>query len=171
MSAPTFTTLLPLPDDTDRLGAALADALTAESARIHAAQAGLALRLEGDLGAGKTSLIRAMLRRLGWEGAVKSPTFTLLETYSAGGLTVNHFDFYRFETPEEFEDAGFGDLYAPGAVCASEWTSRAEPCAPAADLVVSLAVEGYGRAAHIEARTELGAALLREWESRWTAAA
>ena len=101
------------------------------------------MRLEGDLGAGKTSLVRAMLRRLGWTGAVKSPTFTLLETYEAGGLKVNHFDFYRFETPEEFEDAGFADLYAAGAVCASEWSSKAAPFVPAADLTVSLAVEGY----------------------------
>ena len=136
MSTPSlFTVELPLPDDTDRLGAALADVLIALRPQIDAAESGLAMRLEGDLGAGKTSLVRAMLRRLGWTGTVKSPTFTLLETYEAGGLKVNHFDFYRFETPEEFEDAGFADLYAAGAVCASEWSSKAAPFVPAADLL------------------------------------
>mgnify|MGYP000231869328 CR=1 FL=1 len=75
MSTPSlFTVELPLPDDTDRLGAALADVLIALRPQIDAAESGLAMRLEGDLGAGKTSLVRAMLRRLGWTGAVKSPT-------------------------------------------------------------------------------------------------
>ncbi|WP_418859946.1 tRNA (adenosine(37)-N6)-threonylcarbamoyltransferase complex ATPase subunit type 1 TsaE [Sutterella wadsworthensis] len=78
MSTPSlFTVELPLPDDTDRLGAALADVLIALRPQIDASESGLAMRLEGDLGAGKTSLVRAMLRRLGWTGAVKSPTFTL----------------------------------------------------------------------------------------------
>ena len=119
------------------------------------------MRLEGDLGAGKTSLVRAMLRRLGWTGAVKSPTFTLLETYEAGGLKVNHFD---------FEDAGFADLYAAGAVCASEWSSKAAPFVPAADLTVSLAVEGYGRAVQVEAHSNLGHEILRRWEAQWNGA-
>lgn len=82
MSTPSlFTVELPLPDDTDRLGAALADVLIALRPQIDAAESGLAMRLEGDLGAGKTSLVRAMLRRLGWTGAVKSPTL-----YAAGNL-------------------------------------------------------------------------------------
>ena len=171
MSTPSlFTVELPLPDDTDRLGAALADVLIALRPQIDAAESGLAMRLEGDLGAGKISLVRAMLRRLGWTGAVKSPTFTLLETYEAGGLKVNHFDFYRFETPEEFEDAGFADLYAAGTVCASEWSSKAAPFVPAADLTVSLAVEGYGRAVQVEAHSNLGHEILRRWEAQWNGA-
>ena len=171
MSTPSlFTVELPLPDDTDRLGAALADVLIALRPQIDAAESGLAMRLEGDLGAGKTSLVRAMLRRLGWTGAVKSPTFTLLETYEAGGLKANHFDFYRFETAEEFEDAGFADLYAAGAVCASEWSSKAAPFVPAADLTVSLAVEGYGRAVQVEAHSNLGHEILRRWEAQWNGA-
>lgn len=157
-----------MPEDTDRLGAALAAALVEQSEAIRAA--GAALRLEGDLGAGKTSLVRAALRALGWAGAVKSPTFTLLESYEAGGLTLHHFDFYRFETPEEFEDAGFQDLYAAGAVCLSEWSVKAEPCLPSADLTVSLSVAGFGRRAEIRAESALGAELLRSWEARWTGA-
>lgn len=164
-----FTAELPLPEDTDRLGSALAGALLASQEAVRTS--GAALRLEGDLGAGKTSLIRAMLRALGWKGAVKSPTFTLLESYEASGLTVHHFDFYRFETPEEFEDAGFQDLYAAGAVCASEWSIKAEPCLPPADLTVSLSPEGFGRRAVISAETELGQTILASWEARWTAAA
>lgn len=107
MSTPSlFTVELPLPDDTDRLGAALADVLIALRPQIDAAESGLAMRLEGDLGAGKTSLVRAMLRRLGWTGAVKSPTFTLLETYEAGGLKVNHFDFTALKQPKNSKMRG-----------------------------------------------------------------
>ena len=102
MASLTFEASLPHPDDTDKLGARLADAVSKEAGAV--AGHGLAVRLEGNLGAGKTSLVRAMLRRLGFAGPVKSPTFSLVETYPVAGLTLNHFDFYRFEEPEEFED-------------------------------------------------------------------
>ena len=171
MSTPSlFTVELPLPDDTDRLGAALADVLIALRPQIDAAESGLAMRLEGDLGAGKTSLVRAMLRRLGWTGAVKSPTFTLLETYEAGGLKVNHFDFYRFETPEEFEDAGFADLYAAGAVCASEWSSKAAPFVPAADPDRVPGRRRLRTRCTGEAHSNLGHEILRRWEAQWNGA-
>lgn len=162
----SFAAALPHPDDTDRLGAALAKAALA--CRDAIASEGLALRLEGNLGAGKTSLVRAMLRALGWQGPVKSPTFSLLETYSAGGIAVNHFDFYRFETPEEFEDAGFRDLYGAGALCASEWSEKAEPFLPPADAVVALSPDGLGRRMKAEALTPAGEMLLAAMESAWT---
>lgn len=162
----SFDAALPHPDDTDRLGAALAQGALA--CREAIAADGLALRLEGNLGAGKTSLIRAMLRALGWQGPVKSPTFSLLETYRANGIAVNHFDFYRFEAPEEFDDAGFRDLYGAGALCASEWSCKAEPYLPPADLVVSLAPEGLGRRVHAEAMSASGKALLDAMEAAWT---
>lgn len=150
---------LPTPEDTDRLGAAFGVALARRADAIRAV--GLAVRLEGDLGAGKTSLVRALLRALGWTGAVKSPTFSLLETYEvATGFTVNHFDFYRFETPEEFDDAGFEECFGPGSVVFSEWSIKAEPRLPAADLVVRLAESGYGRAVRLEAASTEGTALL-----------
>lgn len=166
---PHFEASLPTPDDTDRLGAAAAEALLASRDSI--VEHGFALRLEGNLGAGKTSFMRALLRTLGWQGAVKSPTFTLLETYEVAGVAVNHFDFYRFEEPTEFEDAGFRDMYCAGAFCASEWSERAQPYLPAADLVVSLVQEGLGRRVCIDAETPSGAAFLALMSAQWNAAA
>ena len=154
----TFEASLPHPDDTDKLGARLADAVSKEGGAV--AGHGLAVRLEGNLGAGKTSLVRAMLRRLGFAGPVKSPTFSLVETYPVAGLTLNHFDFYRFEEPEEFEDAGFRDLFGPGFVSATEWTEKASPYVPDADLVIELALEGLGRRAVLKGLTPLGEALV-----------
>ena len=149
---------LPGPGDTDRLGAALAAAIAAQKEGI--AEKGLAIRLEGDLGAGKTSLVRSLLRASGFEGPVKSPTFSLLETYPLFGLTLNHFDFYRFEDPEEFEDAGFRDAFGPGQVAATEWTARALPFVPDADVRITLSAESRGRRASLEALSPLGSAVL-----------
>lgn len=145
---------LPHPDDTDRLGSDLSAAV-----RLVRPEA-LAFRLEGDLGAGKTSLVRAMLRAWGWSGPVKSPTFALLESYPIDGLEFHHFDFYRFEYPEEFEDAGFREMFGPGRICATEWSERALPYLPPADLTVRLTHEGLGRRAELEAHTDTGAAIL-----------
>ena len=142
---------LPHPDDTDRLGSDLAVRLVRPE--------GLALRLEGDLGAGKTSLVRAMLRTWGWTGPVKSPTFALLESYPVDGYDFHHFDFYRFEYPEEFDEAGFREMFGPGRICATEWSARAEPYLPAADLIVRLSHEGLGRRAEVEALTDAGRAV------------
>ena len=158
MPESTAVYTLPGPGDTDRLGAALAAAIASEKAGI--AEKGLAMRLEGDLGAGKTSLVRALLRATGFEGPVKSPTFSLLETYPLFGLTLNHFDFYRFEDPEEFEDAGFRDAFGPGQVTATEWTAKAMPFVPDADIRVTLTAEGTGRRALVEALSPLGSAVL-----------
>ncbi len=144
---------LPHPDDTNRLGSDLAAAV-----RLVRPE-GLALRLEGDLGAGKTSLVRAMLRTWGWTGPVKSPTFALLESYPVDGYDFHHFDFYRFEYPEEFDEAGFREMFGPGRICATEWSARAEPYLPAADLIVRLSHEGLGRRAEVEALTDAGRAV------------
>ena len=105
-------------------------------------------------------------RSLGWQGAVKSPTFTLLETYPLEGFTLNHFDFYRFETPEEFDDAGFGEEFGPGRVCCTEWSGRAEPFLPPADLTLALAHEGAGRRAALSAASPLGEEILRTMTER-----
>jgi tRNA threonylcarbamoyladenosine biosynthesis protein TsaE len=158
MAPITFEASLPHPDDTDKLGARLADAVSNEAACV--TDHGLAIRLQGNLGAGKTSLVRAMLRRFGFAGAVKSPTFSLVETYPIGALTLNHFDFYRFEEPEEFEDAGFRDLFGPGFICATEWTEKAAPYVPEADLIVELELEGLGRHAVLKACTPLGESIV-----------
>lgn len=150
----SFTVALPDEEFTDRLGAALAKALLQKKQEILAE--GLVINLVGDLGAGKTYLMRSMLRALGFQGRVKSPTFSLLESYTAQGMTINHFDFYRFEEPTEFDEAGFRENYGPGKIAASEWTSKAEPFAPAADLLICLKTQGDGRSCEFEAKNDLG---------------
>ncbi|GBG00977.1 bifunctional alanine racemase/tRNA (adenosine(37)-N6)-threonylcarbamoyltransferase complex ATPase subunit type 1 TsaE [Azospira sp. I13] len=118
-----------LPDEaaTQALGAALAQV----------AGAGLVIYLEGDLGAGKTTLVRALLRALGHTGPVKSPTYTLVEVYKLSSLYLYHFDFYRFESPEEFVDAGLDDYFRQGALCLVEWPDKAAGFVPKPDLVLS----------------------------------
>ena len=152
---------LPTAEDTDRLGAALACALDQNRSAI--VRSGFNIRLEGNLGAGKTSLTRATLRSLGVTGRIKSPTFTLLETYPLdGGLEVFHFDFYRFESPEEFLDAGFRDNFAPGHITFVEWSEKAAPYLPQADLEISLRVQNLSREATLKAFTPLGRTILAE---------
>ena len=92
--------------------------------------------LDGDLGAGKTTLVRAMLRALAYDGPVKSPTYTLVEVYVVSSIYWYHFDFYRFSEPEEFEDAGLGEYFRSDAVCLVEWPNNAAAFVPRADLVL-----------------------------------
>ena len=129
---------------TSELGARLARAL--DSVKSEILEKGLNIKLVGDLGAGKTYLMRSALRALGFEGRVKSPTFSLLETYKVDG----------FEDPVEFEEAGFRENYGPGRVVASEWTSKAEPFVPQPDLTITLKNEGDGRVCDISADSALG---------------
>lgn len=160
---------LPHADDTDRFGAQLAAALL--SHRDQVARRGFYLALSGDLGAGKTALIRAVLRALGVTGAVKSPTFTLLEPYVVSSLNFYHFDFYRFKEPEEFAAAGFRELFGPGSICAVEWPERARGLLPVPDLALALEVVGEGRALEASAATELGATCLASLIKGWGTAA
>jgi len=143
---------------TARLGAALARAIEAEGAAI--AAHGLVVALAGDLGAGKTSVVRAMLRALGVTGAIKSPTFSLVEPYVVSSLDFYHFDFYRLADPEEFSFAGFREMFGPAAVCLIEWPDKAGGHLPTADLRIALRVAGEGRHASVTAATELGATCL-----------
>ena len=115
--------------------------------------------LEGDLGAGKTTLVGGLLRKVGAGEAAKSPTYTLVEPYVISGLNLYHFDFYRFNVPEEFIDAGLDEYFAGSGLCLVEWPDRARPYLPAADLHVRLVHEGAGRRASIESSSERG----REW--------
>ncbi len=150
---------------TARLGALLARALMAERASIDAA--GFVIGLSGDLGAGKTALVRACLRELGVQGPVKSPTFTLLEPYVVSSLNFYHFDFYRFGSPAEFADSGFRECFGPGTVCAVEWPERAVGALPTPDLDVTLNVAGEGRIASLVARSESGVACLQHVRTGW----
>ena len=128
---------LSLPDEaaTLALGAALAQALAP----------GLVIWLDGDLGSGKTTLVRGALRGLGYTGNVKSPTFTLVELYAISSLNLHHFDFYRFSQPEEYLDAGLDEYFQGGAVCLVEWPDKAGDYLAPADLHVCLAIENDGR--------------------------
>jgi tRNA threonylcarbamoyladenosine biosynthesis protein TsaE len=146
------------PEATTRLGVALAHALHRHLDRVRSA--GFQMNLSGDLGAGKTSLVRAMLRAMDVEGPIKSPTFTLLEPYTVSSLDFYHFDFYRFQDPAEFGSSGFRELFGPGRVCAIEWPEKAGNRLPAADLAIELTVDGDGRFAAFTANSELGHACL-----------
>ncbi|CAG4883488.1 ATPase with strong ADP affinity [Georgfuchsia toluolica] len=121
---------------------------------------GLRVFLEGDLGAGKTTLVRGLLRGLGYADKVKSPTYTLVEEYSVSGLDLFHFDFYRFTRAEEYLDAGLDEYFTGDGICLVEWPRNATPYLPPADIVVSLAVAGEARIATIVARSDRGEACL-----------
>lgn len=139
---------------TAALGAALARALAP----------GLAIHLHGDLGAGKTTLTRALLHAAGHSGHVKSPTYTLAEPYRImlTGQTVDfiHFDLYRMGSPEEFLDAGFREYFNDRTVCVIEWPEKGEPVLPPPDIAVFLAVAGAGRDVELQALSDKGKACL-----------
>ncbi|MCU0840845.1 MAG: tRNA (adenosine(37)-N6)-threonylcarbamoyltransferase complex ATPase subunit type 1 TsaE [Thiobacillaceae bacterium] len=137
-----------LPDETatHALGARLAGV-------VHP---GLSVWLSGDLGAGKTTLVRGLLRALHYAGKVKSPTFTLVELYSFSSFNLYHFDLYRFADPVEWEEAGFREYFNDHSVCLVEWPERAEGGVPPADLIVRLDFSGEGRVAELIGNTEAG---------------
>jgi len=117
--------------------------------------------LSGELGAGKTTLARGILRGLGHTGKVKSPSFALVEPYTFSRLYLYHFDFYRFSDPRELGDAGFREHFNPESVCLVEWPENAAGMLPPADLKVSLKVTGSGRQLEIDADTEAGRRCLK----------
>lgn len=116
--------------------------------------------ISGPLGAGKTTLVRGMLRALGHAGAVKSPTFTLVEPYDFPDLAFYHFDLYRLKDPEELEFLGVRDYLHGNGVCAVEWAERAKSVLPTPDLDIMITPTGTGRMVHITAHTENGRTLL-----------
>ena len=146
-----------LPDEaaTLALGVALAQALAP----------GLVIYLDGDLGSGKTTLVRGVLRGLGYAGNVKSPTYTLVELYAISRLNLHHFDFYRFSQPEEYLDAGLDEYFQGEAVCFVEWPDKAGNYLVPADLRVALSVVDNGRRADFVALSEAGRACLSRLRS------
>jgi len=116
--------------------------------------------LRGNLGAGKTAFVRGCLRAAGHQGAVKSPTFTLVEEYSLQGRDIYHFDLYRLADPEELEWMGMRDYLRPDALCFIEWPERGEGLLPMADVEVAIAIEGTTRNLELSAFSALGRAVL-----------
>ena len=154
---------LALPDEAATLGLAsmLAPLLTP----------GMVVWLDGDLGSGKTTLVRALLRALGHQGAVKSPTYTLVEVYVISSLYWYHFDFYRFNEPEEFDDAGLGEYFRSDTVCLVEWPDKAVGHVPPADLTLGLrfaADSACGRLVELAAGSAAGRQCLSELLGRWS---
>jgi tRNA threonylcarbamoyladenosine biosynthesis protein TsaE len=152
---------------TARLGGALAQAIEASTEAI--LHDGLVIGLSGELGAGKTALVRATLRRLGVAGPVRSPTFSLLELYTVSRLNFYHFDFYRFSKPEDFSASGFRDFFAPGSVCVIEWPERAVELGLSVDLQIGIQVADSGRIATADAPTRIGWNCLQETNRAWQA--
>lgn len=132
-------------------------ATLALGARLAAAlRPGMAVWLSGDLGAGKTTLTRGLLRALGHAGRVKSPTYTLVEIYPFSSFNLYHFDLYRFVDPVEWEEAGFREYFNPESICLVEWPEKAGALLPRPDLQVRLDIEDDGRIARLHAGTEEG---------------
>ena len=141
---------------------AFAESLAAQSALRNSF-----IELRGDLGAGKTTFTRHLLRALGVQGRIKSPTFAVVEPYEVshdlGDFQIWHFDFYRFTNPREWLDAGFRDIFASDGLKLAEWPENAAPNLPLADIVLQLEVmEDESRRATVTAQTPVGLDLMQE---------
>jgi tRNA threonylcarbamoyladenosine biosynthesis protein TsaE len=110
----------------------------AEGLAARPALADAFIALEGELGAGKTTLVRHLLRALGVQGRIKSPTYAVVEPHETARFPVWHFDFYRFDDPREWEDAGFRDIFAAPGLKLAEWPQKAQALLPPADLRVHI---------------------------------
>ncbi len=119
-------------------------------------QCGGVVYLGGTLGAGKTTFCRGVLKAFGHSGAVKSPTYTLVEPYERGQNRLYHFDLYRLGDPEELEFMGVRDYFSEQSIALVEWPSKGEGYIPKADLVVNLIVSGEGRKLTVESFSERG---------------
>lgn len=143
--------------DTEALGARLAAALLEQAGEGASAEA--SIYLSGQLGAGKTTLVRGLARALGIEGPVKSPTYTLLEPYSHAATKLYHFDLYRLADGEELEYLGARDAFAEAAVRVIEWPERAGDWLPPPDLALRMRVAGHGREVRVRSCSAHGEAL------------
>lgn len=144
------------PEQQEELGAALSSGCPR----------GSIIYLHGDLGAGKTTLVRGFLHGLGYVGSVKSPTYTLMEPYDIGGFSYCHLDLYRLAHAEELEYLGLRDLLEYGATLLVEWPERGQGELPQPDLNIYIEYLQQGRILELKAETELGERLLHAVSER-----
>jgi len=148
-------------DDTRAFAEALAQQVQSAGSDLNAS-----IQLRGDLGAGKTTLVRYLLKALGVEGRIKSPTYAVVEPYTVSGpdtasLNIWHFDFYRFNDPDEWEEAGFREIFASPGLKLVEWPEKAGEHLPTADLIVAIELTADDeRKVSVQALTPAGARLL-----------
>ena len=152
MNKAVYTTFIPNEDQMLALGVRFARACS-QTAVIF---------LYGDLGAGKTTLARGFLRGVGYEGKVKSPTYTLVEPYTLPERVIFHFDFYRLQDAVELEFIGIQDYFLTNAICLIEWPERGSGELPAADLSCYLIPHLQGRQVRFEAHSTAGAAVINQ---------
>ena len=152
---PELTRYLSDPEQTSQLGAAIAAAI----------DDGLQVHLQGELGAGKTSLVRALIGALGYQGKVRSPTYTLVEPYQVNDRELWHLDLYRLADPEELEFLGIRDLERRDAIVLVEWPQKGEGMLPEPDLLIELIYKGEGREARLRAASPRGAHVIDQLES------
>lgn len=141
----------------------LADEQASEHFATHLAsllQPPLIITFSGDLGAGKTTIIRAMLRHLGVQSAIKSPTFSLVESYLCQNIPVHHFDLYRIHHEDELEYLGFRDYFTNESICCIEWAENAGKALPKADIRFKLNIKGAGREMQIIPFSDAGKRIL-----------
>jgi tRNA threonylcarbamoyladenosine biosynthesis protein TsaE len=142
--------------ETEACGARLARALPSRLPQM------LQIQLHGDLGAGKTTLARGFLQALGYAGVVRSPTYTLVESYALGALTVVHTDLYRLQDPDELEGLGLRELAVADHVWLIEWPERAGHWLPAADIDITLVAQPAFHSIELNSATAAGA----QWLTR-----
>jgi tRNA threonylcarbamoyladenosine biosynthesis protein TsaE len=126
---------------------------------------GLRIYLRGELGSGKTTLVRGLLRALGVQESVKSPSYTLVELYVVSRLNLYHFDFYRFMDKRELGDAGLADYFDGDGICLVEWPERAGDALPRPDLEFTLVYAGTGREVSVKAHTKAGERCLAKYRT------
>ncbi|MEK0412422.1 MAG: ATPase with strong affinity [Pseudomonadota bacterium] len=122
---------------------------------------GMNLYLKGELGAGKTTFVRGLLRGLSYQDKVKSPTYTLVEPYSFDKFTIYHFDLYRFKDEIEWDDAGFREYFNNSSICLVEWPEKAGHILPDPDILIELSHASHGRHLHLIGYTSIGVECLK----------
>ena len=122
---------------------------------------GMNLYLKGELGAGKTTFVRGLLRGLSYQDKVKSPTYTLVESYNFDKFIIYHFDLYRFKDETEWDDAGFREYFNNSAICLVEWPEKAGHILPKPDISIELSHVILGRNIHLIGYSLIGAECLK----------